>query len=65
MMSSGVLGCWPAKGASSEDPLDRLGYIEVRASQGREERHDAMGEEPQHEVGSVVPGAVVPDKQQP
>jgi hypothetical protein len=48
-----------------EDPLDRFRDVQVRAARGSEEGHDAVGEEPQDEVGCVVPGQVIPDQQHP
>jgi len=50
--------------SSLQDALNRLGHVQVRATQRSKERHDPVGEEPEDEVRRVVPGKVVPDQQQ-
>jgi hypothetical protein len=57
------LGMLPVQCASFQNPLDRFRHVEVRAAERSKEWHDAVGEEPEHEVRRMVPGEVIPDEQ--
>src|SRR5215203_5064350 len=48
-----------------EHALDRLRPVEPTAAHGRVERHDAMFAQPQHQVGRLVAGQIVPHQQKP
>src|SRR3954453_22251067 len=49
---------------SLEDALDGFGHVEPAAAHGRVKRHDAMFAQPQHQVGRLVAGQIVPHQQQ-
>ena len=51
--------------AALEHALDRLRHVEPAAADGRVERHDAMRAQPQHQVGRLVAGKIVPHQQKP
>src|SRR3954469_2289782 len=48
-----------------EHALDRLGHVEPAAAHGRVEGHNALCAQPQHQVGRLVAGEIVPHQQQP
>src|SRR4051812_14817483 len=48
-----------------EHALDRLGHVEPAAAHRCVERHDPVRAQPQHQVGRLVAGEVVPYQQQP
>ena len=48
-----------------EHTLDQLRHVEPAAAHGRVEGHNAMRAQPQHQVGRLVAGEVVPHQQQP
>ena len=51
--------------AVHDDPLNRLTHVQPRPTQRRIQRHDAMGYQPQHEVGGLVSRQIVQDQQHP
>ena len=51
--------------AALEHALDRLRHVEPAAAHGRVEGHNAMRAQPQHQVGRLVAGEIVPHQQQP
>ena len=55
----------PVERPALEHALDRLGHVEPAAAHGRVERHDPMRAQPQHQVGCLVAGQIVPHQQQP
>src|SRR5918995_7535033 len=42
--------------AADEDALDRLGHVQPGAAERRVERHDAVGDQPQHQARGLVAG---------
>ena len=55
----------PGERAALEHALDRLGHVEPTAAHGRVQRHDAMRAQPQHQLGRLVAGEIVPHQQKP
>src|SRR3954466_12514690 len=53
----------PLERPALEDALDRLGHVQPAAAQGRVERHDAVPAQPQHPLGRLVAGEVVPHQE--
>src|SRR4051812_23395432 len=53
----------PLERPALEDALDRLGHVQPAAAQGRVERHDAVPAQPQHHLGRLVAGEVVPHQE--
>ena len=51
--------------AALEHALHRLRHVQPAAAHRRVERHDAMGAQPQHQVGRLVAGQIVPHQQEP
>src|SRR5215210_8760615 len=55
----------PVERPALENTLDRLGHVEPAAAHRCIDRHDAMRAQPQHQLGRLVAGEVVPYQQQP
>src|SRR4051794_16962017 len=55
----------PVESAPLEDARDRFGHVQPAAAQRRVERHDAVPAQPQHPLGRLVAGEVVPHQQDP
>ena len=60
----GRLRVVPFERSPFEDALDGLGHIEPAARERRIEHHDAVGEQPEHQLRGVVARQVVPDEQE-
>ena len=60
----GALRVLPVEGATLEDALDGLGHVEPTAAERGVERHDAVPAQPEHHLGALVPGEVVPHQQE-
>src|SRR3712207_7937454 len=54
----------PVEGATLEDALDGLGHVEPAAAERGVERHGAVPAEPEHHLGALVAGEVVPHQQE-
>jgi len=52
------------QGPALEDALDGLGHVQPTAAKRRIERHNAVLAQPQHHVGALMTGEVVPHQQQ-
>src|SRR5215208_7942151 len=48
---------------ADEDALDRLGHVQPGAAERGIERHDAVGDQPQHERRGLVAAQIVEDQQ--
>src|SRR3954468_18335270 len=55
----------PVQRAALEHALDRLGHVQPAAAHGRVERHDPMRAQPQHQLGCLVAGQIVPHQEKP
>src|SRR3954469_11015162 len=55
----------PVESAPLEEALDRFGHVQPAAAQRRVERHDAVAAEPEHHLGRLVAGEVVPHQEDP
>lgn len=55
----------PGERAAFEDALDRLGHVEPTAAHGRVQRHDPVRTQPQHQLGRLMAGEIVPHQQKP
>ena len=49
--------------APLQDALDGLGHVQPAAAERRVERHDPVLAKPDHHLGRLVPGEVVPDEE--
>src|SRR5664279_1141569 len=58
----GAVRVLPVKGATLENALDGLGHIQPAASKRRVERHDTVPAKPEHHLGVLVAGEIVPHK---
>jgi hypothetical protein len=58
-----VLRVLAIKRAPLEDALDGLGHVQPAAAEWGVERHDAVLAEPEHHLGTLVAGEVVPDEE--
>ncbi len=61
-----VQGRWvgPFQRPPLQDALDRFGHVQPAAAEWSIERHDPVRAEPEHEVGRLVAGEIIPDQQQ-
>src|SRR5918993_4964084 len=50
----------PVEGATLEDALDGLRHVEPTAAERGVVRHDAVPAQPEHHLGALVAGEVVP-----
>src|SRR3954447_8354443 len=51
------------EGAALQDTLDRLGHVQPTAAERCVERHDAVPAQPEHHLGCLMPGEIVPYQQ--
>src|SRR5664279_1793083 len=58
----GAVRVLPVKGATLENALDGLGHTQPAASKRRVERHDTVPAKPEHHLGVLVAGEIVPHK---
>ena len=61
----GAMRMLPVERPALEHTLDRRGHFEPAAAHGRVQRHDALRAQPQHQLGRLVAGQIVPRQQQP
>jgi hypothetical protein len=54
----------PGQGTALENALDRFGHVEPAAAERGVERHDAVLAQPDHHLGALVAGKIVPHEQQ-